>query len=102
MRLPARLSRLRARRRAPRHRRARSSAALVSQGSGLHGLSLLAREGRLMFTAAQENRWFTGRDQTARLPDHDQHHREAEQEHTVLGRFKIAAEPRLEKIELAH
>src|SRR5437016_4609111 len=98
MSLRAQLSRLHARRRAPRHGGARSSACLVSSWSRPHGLALRAGEEGLL-TATQEDGWITRRDQAARLPDHDQHHRETEQEHTVLRGIKIAAEYRLEKIE---
>src|SRR5207237_5057018 len=41
-------------------------------------------------------------DQAARLPDHDQHHGEAEDQHAVLGRIEIIAEDVFEEIELAH
>ena len=40
-------------------------------------------------------------DEAARLPDHQQHHAEAEQQHAILRRLEIGAEHLLEPVELA-
>ena len=45
-----------------------------------------------MLTAAQQNRRLASCDQAARPPDHDQHHRKSEQQHSVLRRIEVAAE----------
>src|SRR6516164_8005592 len=92
--------RLGAHRPPPRRSLRRSSMALPRE-RGLRPLALgPAREERV--ARLEECRRFARRDQPARPPYHDQHHRKAEQQHAVLGRIEIIAEYRLEEVELAH
>src|SRR5947209_8544145 len=41
-------------------------------------------------------------DEAARLPDHDQHHGEAEDQHAILRRIEVFPENVFQEIELAH
>src|ERR1700733_831778 len=45
-------------------------------------------------------RWLARRNQSARTPDHDEHHGKAEQQHSVLGRIEGGPENLLEEIKL--
>jgi hypothetical protein len=69
----------------------RSCTAVLFQQVGGDRLALL-----------QENRRLAGGDQPARLPDHDENHCQAEQQHAVADRFEVIAENLLEEIQLAH
>src|SRR5262249_23710577 len=76
---------------AAKYRRRPSSAATLFDEICADGLALF-----------QDNRRLTCRDQTARSPDHDQDHSEAEQQHAVLSWVEGGPEEHCEKVEFAH
>src|ERR1700733_16192760 len=64
-------------------------------------MSFLDQIGGDDLSLLEKYRWLARRNQSTRPPDHDQHHGEAEQQHTVLGGVEGRPENVLEEIKLA-
>ena len=88
----ARVARPRTRRRRPPPGRrtacldARPGAGIFAAGSSVAFLDQVGRDPSLSF---RNDRRLARGDQAARLPDHDHHHGEAEQQHAVLRRIEV-------------
>src|SRR2546421_3491472 len=72
---------------------------MKKKGSSVPFLDVGAEDGAALLV---EGGRLARADEAARLPDHDQHHGEAEDQHAVLRRIEVVAEDVFQEIELAH